>query len=115
MIISKESRECFIAIPKSGTTTILSAIQPLGFEVTGKNATWKPHKWPQAGRHDPCAPRGYYRFVVVRNPIRRLQSQYNDFVKSPQKWEHEGKYDNCSLEKFCEMSLSREANAPGFT
>jgi hypothetical protein len=110
MIYSKKMNCVYVAIPKCGTTTILKAIEPLGFRQTVHNYTWPDRDWPQRGRHDPATLPGAKTFTVVRHPLDRLASQFNDLMLSVDKWEFPGKYDECDLESFCHMLLNGDVN-----
>lgn len=110
MIYSKRLNCVYVAIPKTGTTTILDAIKPLGFRQTPNNFTWLNSDWPQLGRHDPCAVPGAKVFTVVRHPADRLVSQFNDLVNSPDKWAYPGKYADCDIDSFCQMLLNGDVN-----
>lgn len=110
MIYSQTLNCVYVAIPKCGTTTIFDALKPLGFRQTPHNLTWPDCDWPQKGRHDRATLPGAKTITVVRHPVARLVSQFNDLMSSADKWELPHKYQNCSLDVFCRMLLDGDVN-----
>lgn len=80
MIVSFTNQFVYIAIPRTGSTTIFHAVKPFGAAVVPYRTADPPcYKQDVNGFHDPCIPPEldrYFVFASVRNPYARMASHY---------------------------------------
>lgn len=107
MIVSLQHKFIYIAVPKTGSTSIFNAIAPFGASVVPYQKVQYQGYNDTVGFHESAVPEElshYFTFASVRNPYRRMLSHYL-FARQSKGHRLRDVASNCSFYRFLKHTM----------